>query len=166
MYENVLMKHSTMHNTSNLCTKQLKTKRKAPQGSPSINFIFMASPNPYRFTPAQPVSFLCQASEQGCVALFLSPWDQGTGACGCSNRQLCDSALSTCSVLRVMKDVREAEMTNWGLKELRLLMTKTYEKTNLSVLPSSKIPFYNPGISYHEYTRNFPFSPEFPFFAF
>lgn len=31
-----------------------------------------------------------------------------TEVCRCANPQLGDSALSTCSVLRVMKDVREA----------------------------------------------------------
>lgn len=35
-----------------------------------------------------------------------------TDACGCANPQLGDSALSTHSVLRVMKDVREPEMIN------------------------------------------------------
>lgn len=37
-----------------------------------------------------------------------------TEACGCANLQLGDSALSTCSVLRVMKDVREARDDKLG----------------------------------------------------
>lgn len=37
-----------------------------------------------------------------------------TEACGCANPQLGDSALSTCSVLCVMKDVREARDDKLG----------------------------------------------------
>lgn len=37
-----------------------------------------------------------------------------TEACSCANPQLGDSALSTCSVLRVVKDVREARDDKLG----------------------------------------------------